>query len=408
MSAKDIIWVSILIGICSIIALPILSDYGFLFPLGRDIIFRIIVEILLGLYIVLIFLDKSFLPKPNWLLWSLIGFWLINGIATINSLQPIFSFWGNPFRGHGFFSLTHYLIFFIILTSVIKNSYIWKKIIWLSIIISLPITLFSLYEILSYVPRTQSTLNNPNFLAAYLLLIFFITLGTLIKEKNRDLRIFLMTALALQFLSLLFTKTRGAYIGLAIGVIAFFFLFTYFKAKKNKKQKLIFWSGIIMLIILFFIILILNGNISWFLNTLSLPIHEVSPRFISIVQRFESYDTAWQGTIEKPLLGVGPENFVIIFDKFYSGSLEATNYRWFDKVHNVFLETSVTTGIFGLLAYLAILFFAFKYGRKDIALIVTLIAYITQNQFNIDATSSLIYFFLWLGLANFLKNNEIK
>lgn len=399
MRTKDIIWISILIGICSIIALPILGDYGFLFPLGRDIIFRIIVEILLGLYIILIFLDKSFLPKPNWLLWSLVGFWLINGISTITSLQPIFSFWGNPFRGHGFFSLTHYLIFFIILTSVIKNSYAWKKIIWLSIIISLPVTLVSLYEILSYVSRTQSTLNNPNFLAAYLLLIFFITLGALIKEKNRNLRIFLMIALALQFLSLLFTKTRGAYIGFILAIILFYLLYVY-------KYKKVFYVSLISLILLFIISLILI--LPWSISSYSLPANEMPDRFMSIKQRLVSYKIAWQGIKEHPLLGVGPENFVIVFDKYYDGSLESTGYRWFDKVHNIFLETSVTTGIFGLLAYLAILFFAFKYGRKDLALIVTLIAYITQNQFNIDSTSTLIYFYLWLGLANFSKTHEIK
>ena len=135
-------------------------------------------------------------------------------------------------------------------------------------------------------------------------------------------------------------------------------------------------------------------------------------RVLSISQRLESYKTALSGTRSRPLLGYGPENFVIAFDKYYSGSLEATNYRWFDKVHNIFLETSVTSGILGLLAYLAILFFAFqnlakKLNLLSLALAATLFAYIIQNQFNIDSVSSLIYFYFLIGLSDFSKNHEI-
>lgn len=49
---SDKIWWAVFAGICFIISLPLVGDYGLaLFPLGRDIIFRVVVEIILVLLI---------------------------------------------------------------------------------------------------------------------------------------------------------------------------------------------------------------------------------------------------------------------------------------------------------------------------------------------------------------------
>lgn len=111
------------------------------------------------------------------------------------------------------------------------------------------------------------------------------------------------------------------------------------------------------------------------------------------------------------MLGWGPENFVVAFDKFYDGALDADSYPWFDKVHNMFLEIGVTSGLLGLISFLVVLFLCFKsfLGGMTvigIALASSLVAYLSQNMFGIDSTTSFIYLHLLFGLADFMYKND--
>src|SRR3989344_389335 len=286
---------SIFIIISAILSLPLLGDYGFLFPLGRDLIFKLLTEILLIFYLLLISKDKTYFPKINALSLSVFSFWLINGLATIFSRQPEFSFWGNPFRGQGFFSLTHYFIFFLILTSVIKIRLTWKKFLYLITLISFPIMLVAQSEIISLVPRAQSTLNNPNFLAAYILLVFFINLILLFKEKNSKLKIFFIVNLTWQIIALYFTRCRGAYIALVAGILLFCLLYIFLKNRR--------WFFISLGILMFLAVAALIFFVLWYAKIQRLPVAEMPERFLSINQRLESYKTALSGTRSRPLLG---------------------------------------------------------------------------------------------------------
>jgi len=98
---------------------------------------------------------------------------------------------------------------------------------------------------------------------------------------------------------------------------------------------------------------------------------------------------------------------------------ECGNEIWFDRVHNIVLDTLVTTGILGLLSYLAIFAVAI-YGllklapqiteRKNIffplGLIVILLSYFFQNLLVFDMINTYLVFFLTLGFINFLIQNQ--
>ena len=100
------------------------------------------------------------------------------------------------------------------------------------------------------------------------------------------------------------------------------------------------------------------------------------------------------------------ENFDIIYNKYYRPDISE---NWFDRTHNVYLDQLMTGGIFGLTAYLAILFYLFyslfKNRREDYykfaVLFSLLIAYAIHNFFVFDTlNTSFLYFFL-VGLIGF-------
>ncbi len=75
--------------------------------------------------------------------------------------------------------------------------------------------------------------------------------------------------------------------------------------------------------------------------------------------RFWVWGEAWQGFLERPVLGWGPENFTPVFDKFFNPNFYMpgqNNETWFDRAHSVYFDYLTETGMLGLLSYLAIFF----------------------------------------------------
>jgi O-antigen ligase len=414
-------------GIVLIALFPLIGDYtNLFFPLGRDILFRIVVEVLFFAYLVLIILEKRYFPSLSPLLISLFLFLLASGIATLFSLQPQFSLWGNIFRGHGFFSQIHYFVFFVILVAVVRTWEEWNKIILAAIFASVAVSAIAFAEFFNG-KAAQSMLNNPNFLGAYLLLVLFITLEMVLyywhdKEKQ-NLTIFLMVAVALQFLTIIFTRSRGAYLGLAVGF--FSVLFWYFNDKISfwawlKASRSRFFLTLMFLVLLigsslYYFIRVPRPQIQRFLGPNPLP-SEMSSGLIDWT-RIEAYRTGILALLNRPLVGFGPENFVVVYDRYFRGIL--TQMQYFDKAHNIVIEIAATMGVLGLLTYAGVWAIVFwllvkKWPTKEKLpsfrgpLFITFVVYLCQDFFNIDTTTSLIYVYLWWGFLNFLASPKIK
>ena len=117
-----------------------------------------------------------------------------------------------------------------------------------------------------------------------------------------------------------------------------------------------------------------------------------------------TWKMGFQGFLDRPLLGYGQENFYQVFDKNYTTK---NTEQWFDRCHNMICDRSITSGILGLLAYLALLLLPFyalwayytkEYGKKQegqenvsrkyltpIVFSILIIAYILQNMFIFEA-----------------------
>jgi len=98
-----------------ILLAPFLVWGKFLFPYitPKTLFFRILIEIALFFYILLIIYRPEYRPRFSKLTWAVLIYFLIMTFTSIFGLDFYRSFWGNIERGEGLLTIYHLFIFFI-------------------------------------------------------------------------------------------------------------------------------------------------------------------------------------------------------------------------------------------------------------------------------------------------------
>jgi len=180
--------------VMAVLFLPLLLNSKFFFPfiVPKNISFRILVEVALGLYLILIMFNASYRPKINKLTLSIIIFFGITVVASLLGDNFAFSFWGDYERMSGVFHNLHLLAFFIILANVFKRNKDWYQLFAFTIFIALLASVLGLsqqWQIPQLIKssggeRLTGPIGNAAFFAGYLMLHVFFVLFFLIKKKS--------------------------------------------------------------------------------------------------------------------------------------------------------------------------------------------------------------------------------
>jgi len=245
---------AITISFLLILTLPLLAIPPYFHPpaFGKAMVFRVILSIMMFLFTWRLFKKDEELAKklaslknrkskvfyPFWLLVALLVIYIL---STLFSLDPIFSFFGNPYRGGGSLTYCCYIIFAILgLLNFNKKDWqkIWDFAIFIGVLVSVVAVFqqFSLFSrvLIPYSGRPPSTLGGPIFLALYILLLFFMTLCFGIKEKNLPKKMFYFLSNLLFLFVIVLTGSRAGYFGLFVGL--FYMLFLYPKDLIREKN----------------------------------------------------------------------------------------------------------------------------------------------------------------------------
>ena len=439
------------VGLYIILSLPLLVMPPYFSPpdWGKTIVFRSIMAILLFLFVFQLLYKKNEIDlssiKKNKIIWILGLFSLLVLLSTLFSQDISFSLWGSPYRAEGAIDFFFYIIFAVISFLIIKPSS-WNKVLNTSISIGLlvcAIAFIQLYGLFSNIfisastGRPSSTMGNPIILGIYLLILFFITLSFAIREKMLNRRIFYIFSLLVFFVTILITGSRATYLGLSFSITYFLLFYPDKKAlpeainptQKSKKQLAPHFKKIFFYKISFVIILILGFFAVYYVNTRNTfpPLLEknqifqvIRPRLLVRTlldePRFSAWQVAFSAIKEKPILGWGPENLAIGFDKYYDPALPFISKAWggwWDRAHNVVLDMAVTSGILTAIIYITLFIILFwnlqkeknkqqltKTGENPIiyhGIQATLIAYFVANLFSFDGFSTYLLFFLVIG-----------
>jgi len=409
----------ILFGAFFTLFTPLIIDADFFFPFvgPKSIYFFGLVLIVFTTYLLLISVDAKYRPKLNPLLIAIILFVVVSIISAFLGENPSLSFWSKYERMGGILILFHLLAFFVILSSVFKKREDWFKIFSVSIFAALLMSIIFLFNRIGInlmgqlgpISAAGATIGNSSFLGTYLLFNIFLALYLFFKT-NGGLKIYSGVSFIILFSTLLLTDARAATLSL-FGGLVLLFLFWLIFCKKGK-LKLVGASLLAVLIASTLAITYLMFQPGSFIHNRLMQ--------IGFGGRFVVWEGAWQGFLERPWFGWGPESFDLVFTKHFNPSIFLPQYGgevWFDRAHNIIIDNLVTTGIIGFLAYLGIFIAAFyvlwlKYHKEKICFWTAgifsslLIAYFIQNLTVFDMVSSYMMFFLVLGFIGFIAQEQ--
>lgn len=388
--------------------LLVADTYFFPFITGKAFFFRILIEIAVCAWAVLALLDKEYRPRFSWIGVAVICFVAWMFVADLLAVNVAKAFWSNFERMEGWVLLIHLLGFFVVTSTVLRAEKKWRAWFLTSLGVSLIISAYSLLQLAGALAihqgssRIDATFGNSAYLAIYFLFSVFIALWLALSENRQWLKWSLVAVAVLEAILIFFTETRGTIIGL-VGALALAALLAAFTAGKNVRRGAV---------AAFAIILILAGGFYAVRNSSFVQNNHILQRVATISladgqTRFTIWHMAFEGVIERPIVGWGQEGFNYVFNKYYNPSLYAQE-PWFDRAHNAFIDWLAAGGFPAFLLYLSLfgtalvlLWKSSELSRSErIALTAVLVGYACHNLFVFDNLYSYIYFFAVLALID--------
>ena len=313
-------------------------------------------------------------------------------LTTITSIAPRISLWGSYHRLQGTYTTLSYIVIFFLTLQGLHTREQVDRLITVILVTSLPVSLYGIMQHYGLDPitwkaseevtfRAISTMGNPIFVAAYLIMVIPLTMGRLIQlfaavhKGGKKLiligcYIFLLVA---QLLCILFTQSRGPLLGLMGGM--FFFLLLLAASTEEKKLALAAIGAAILLGLLLAALNLPNSPLESikgvpYLGRLS-GVFDVQSR--TGRQRI----LAWEGVVNlvtadplRTIIGYGPESLMLAFHRYFPPDLvPLMPNATFDRSHNETLDALAMTGLIGLIAYFLLFGSLFHYGLRSLGLI---------------------------------------
>lgn len=410
-------------------------------------------------YFLLLVVINLFLLYSAYLLWkgklaiSLSGRWLLGALGIVLLAQYASTFLGvfserslysDIFWSSGTLFLTHIGAFALLLCELLKSDD-WKVV---RRTIAVSAGIFGLLTIFGVnglgatgnflwinLGEGSLTIGNETYAGAYLLLALIITLVEFFNSEKESVwkKVLGVSALLVFFSPLLF------FVGLFSGSAPFIDVFTHptmllgdARASSAAALLLVGFLGGYLLIKRFIKgAMQMPAKVLWSGGLLAALILGVSLLFTSgsvVQQAYIQASTAariivWEVSAnafsDRPLFGWGPENYNYAFEAhFDSRVFEEKNFGeiWFERAHNVFLDTLVTLGVVGFLAfallvamYLLVLYRARKKGRigemETVLLASVVPLHLLQMQTGFDTVATYALLALFLAYALSLEKN---
>ncbi len=343
------------------------------------------------------------------LLGAVTGFALLYLISTLFSVAPRASFWGSYQRLQGTYTTLSYLVVFAAILGNLRRRAQVDRLITTAVLASLPIVLYGFLQHYQRDPvpwagdtsiRIAANMGNSIFVAAYLIMVFPLTIGRIVQSFTAILKdethlwsrvaaatVYVFIA-ASQLIALYMSQSRGPMLGLLAGS---FFLFLLLSLYWRKRWLTVSTVSASIALGIFLIVFNIQGG----------PLESL--RKLPAIGRFgmlldPGSNTAlvrkyiWQGAADlvglhapleypdgskdaynflRPIIGYGPESMYVAYNPFYVPELAIVERRNAspDRSHNETWDSLVITGVMGIIVYLLIFTLIFYYGLRWIGLI---------------------------------------
>ncbi|TSC75451.1 MAG: glycosyl transferase family protein [Parcubacteria group bacterium Gr01-1014_30] len=409
---------TLLLAVIAVTPFYKVSSLYFPFVSGRVYLFRLLVVLAFFFWIWHLTKVTSYKLQVtrSILVVALILFFLAQILVSFFGVDPLFSFFSSISRSDGVFQYGFWILYLLMLIFVFKEDKDWKILFSVFTVVAF---IMSLFAWLGFPPEQEiygNLFGNPAYFSGFL--IFAIGFSLLTFERkffSNPLLNNLFLVLSVFFaVTLVFTKIRGAFIGLAGGIFLFCALSAVFLRRERENRKLALFCGIALLAGVVSLLLLFSARETEFVkNNVYLSRVASIAEFRaadSPIERFLVWNVALKAFLEKPLLGWGPENFASAFNKYYDLRV-GERETWFDRAHNVPLDILATGGVFLFAFYLfwifAVLFLILKIASKVKILSFILgsvfFAYFLQGLFFFDTFANSLGLFPFLAYLVYLN-----
>ncbi len=349
-------------------------------------------------------------------------------LSTALSVVPRISFFGSYVRMQGTFSYLSYVAIFVMMLTNLRTRGQVSRLLHTVILTSLPISIYGILQNAGLDPlpwggnvreRVAANMGNAIFVAAYLIMAVFLTLERLLNSLTAMLSTErgglsdslraggYLFILVVQLIAIVYTQSRGPWIGLAAGLYVFAMLGLLLLARWAVQRKQVpsglgwltrhlrsAWLALIGLTVaglLFLVALnIPNGPLAAVCN------QRYVGRLCTVFSTTEGTNAVrvliWEGVADmmlaphapiqrpdgtpdalnalRPLVGYGPESMWVVYNRFYPPELahyESRNASP-DRSHNETFDTLVRGGLFQFAAQLVLYSAIFYYALRWLGL----------------------------------------
>jgi len=185
--------------------------------------------------------------------------------------------------------------------------------------------------------RIYSTLENPNVLGEYLIIIISLALGMLYYFKQPIYKLSALAIIGLTGMCMAFTLSRGAWVGLIFAVVVFIML----------SDRRLIWLGIIAVILA--PLILPRSMVERFLSIGNIQDTSTNYRLNIWLASLLMLKIFWPSGI-----GLGLPSFVFVYSIF------AFNAVYAPHSHNLFLQIAIDLGIAGFVAFAGMIIMFFK------------------------------------------------
>lgn len=265
--------------------------------------------------------------------------------------------------------------------------------------------------------RLSVPAGNALILATYLAPYIFIAIFLLMQRASLGIRRKYQILIGISTFSIalgtIYTLSRSSYLGILVGLIIGLVGYGItVRHKNNPKSLRVVWVWALILFV---------GAASFYAYAVSTNLGGgrlkiTADSFATMKTRVINWKIAFKSVQERPVFGVGWENYRSAVDRLFDPSLSKHSYyeTRIDKPHNVLLEVWATLGTVGLIAYLFLIYTVMRaswrlYKQQKIslagfwALVGFVSAYHVQNLFSFDTQQTILTQTLVLA---FISSND--
>lgn len=375
----------------TLVPLVVMTETAYPATVGKALYARTLIEIVFVLWVMLAVLSPSWRPPRSWLL-ALLGVGLaVSVLSALLGVSPQRSFWSTYSRMQGTVDLAHWFVLAVVAASVFRDLRSLRMLVTFHLGVGLLVSLVAVITAFDgWVPglgviawsggnRTAATLSNPNYLGAYLMVNVVLALGGLVRSFIRRPapppsrrpaaraqpgappdavaqwleRLFY--ALVILFglwgidLSGSMMALMGVFAALGALMVLYAFVAESRRTRRIARVALGLSAGGAATVIL---VLSLAPSLPAFESPLLVRLSDPLAVKRTLFKRIISWKTGLAGFVERPVIGWGDANYVVVYGRYVSGPGVAMAAN--DHAHNQLIEEMATKGLLGAAAYVAI------------------------------------------------------